>query len=512
MNKGLQITTIFLVFCTISAHAQLSPQSAIQAMGRGINMGNTLEPPNGEGTWGNPAVVESNFDDYKNAGFSCVRIPITWDKHTATTSPYAIDTIWLNRVEQIVDWGLSRKLILIINAHHEDWIKYHYTPDTIARFDSIWSQIATRFKNKSDSLLFEMINEPYPLSVANVNDLNARILATIRKTNPTRIVLFSGHMWSNSQELVQAAIPDTADKYLIGYYHSYDPYPFGLVGTGSYGTDADIAATGSKFQQVSAWSAQHSIPAVLSEFGYVKACEYNSRMCAYATVVEKAQLFGIPTMVWEDGGDFKFYNRTGHTWTEIKDILIHTYKESPNKMKISLYADTSIRIEWKNRTSENDSIMVERKVDQGTFSLFTKISPTDSVFLDSTTSTGKSYYYRLRANLKDSIEIQSYPVMMKVLQTSVEQEYVAARYQLLNNYPNPFNPSTTISFSLPSRSFVTLKIYDVIGREVATLVSESLDAGFHSRQWNASYLSSGIYFYRMKAGTFVSTKKLILLK
>jgi hypothetical protein len=70
-------------------------------------------------------------------------------------------------------------------------------------------------------LLFEVINEPYPLSLANVNDLNARTIQTIRKTNPTRIVLFSGNNYSNSDELVAATIP--SDNFIIGYYHSYDP-------------------------------------------------------------------------------------------------------------------------------------------------------------------------------------------------------------------------------------------------------------------------------------------------
>jgi photosystem II stability/assembly factor-like uncharacterized protein len=85
-------------------------------------------------------------------------------------------------------------------------------------------------------------------------------------------------------------------------------------------------------------------------------------------------------------------------------------------------------------------------------------------------------------------------------------------FSLKQNYPNPFNPSTTISFSLPSRSFVTLKIFDVMGREVATMVSEEMPAGIYSRQWNASGLPSGVYYYRLQAGAFVQTKNLVVLK
>ena len=92
-------------------------------------------------------------------------------------------------------------------------------------------------------------------------------------------------------------------------------------------------------------------------------------------------------------------------------------------------------------------------------------------------------------------------------ENSFPQEFV-----LSQNYPNPCNPSTTISFTLPSRSFVTLKIFDLLGREVSTIVSGELQAGSYTRQWNAANMASGVYFYGLTAGSFVETKKLILLK
>jgi lysophospholipase L1-like esterase len=85
-------------------------------------------------------------------------------------------------------------------------------------------------------------------------------------------------------------------------------------------------------------------------------------------------------------------------------------------------------------------------------------------------------------------------------------------YALRQNYPNPFNPSTNLSFGLPSKSFVSLKVFDTIGREVTTIVSEELPAGNHTRQWNAANMSSGIYFYRLQAGSFIETKKSVLLR
>ena len=86
------------------------------------------------------------------------------------------------------------------------------------------------------------------------------------------------------------------------------------------------------------------------------------------------------------------------------------------------------------------------------------------------------------------------------------------RYHLAQNYPNPFNPTTTILFDIPSKSFVTLKIFDLLGNEVATLVAEELTPGTYSKQWNAAGFASGVYFYQLTAGSFVKTKKLILLQ
>jgi hypothetical protein len=89
---------------------------------------------------------------------------------------------------------------------------------------------------------------------------------------------------------------------------------------------------------------------------------------------------------------------------------------------------------------------------------------------------------------------------------------VPQQYGLAQNYPNPFNPSTTIKFQMPSKGFVTLKIYDMIGREVTTLVDGFQEAGTHDVKFDASNLPSGVYFYRITTGTYVATKKLVLIK
>ncbi|MEJ2637453.1 MAG: T9SS type A sorting domain-containing protein, partial [Calditrichia bacterium] len=89
---------------------------------------------------------------------------------------------------------------------------------------------------------------------------------------------------------------------------------------------------------------------------------------------------------------------------------------------------------------------------------------------------------------------------------------ISRSYALFQNYPNPFNPTTTIELALPHSGFATLKIYNILGEEVATLVSERLTAGKYKYEWDAGGLASGVYLYRIETGSFIETRKLILLK
>ncbi|MHB8581572.1 MAG: T9SS type A sorting domain-containing protein [Ignavibacteriaceae bacterium] len=93
-----------------------------------------------------------------------------------------------------------------------------------------------------------------------------------------------------------------------------------------------------------------------------------------------------------------------------------------------------------------------------------------------------------------------------------EPPQVLSNYTLEQNYPNPFNPVTTINYTIAAKDLVSIKVYDVLGKKISTLVNEEKPAGSYSVNFNASKLSSGVYFYRMQAGSFVETKKLILMK
>ena len=87
-----------------------------------------------------------------------------------------------------------------------------------------------------------------------------------------------------------------------------------------------------------------------------------------------------------------------------------------------------------------------------------------------------------------------------------------SEYKLSQNYPNPFNPSTIIEFQIPSSEFTTLKVYDILGKEVSTLVSRKLNSGNHTYTFDGRNLASGIYYFSIQAGEFQDVKKMILIK
>ncbi|MFN3560808.1 MAG: T9SS type A sorting domain-containing protein, partial [Chloroherpetonaceae bacterium] len=129
-------------------------------------------------------------------------------------------------------------------------------------------------------------------------------------------------------------------------------------------------------------------------------------------------------------------------------------------------------------------------------------SYTDNTHLE----VGKVYEYQLRETGFDG--------QVATLQTlSLTIRFNTARaFELAQNYPNPFNPTTTIRYQIPTAQTVSLKVYDVLGKEVATLVNGRQEAGSYSVPFNASRLSSGMYFYRLQAGEYVETRKMMLVK
>lgn len=423
--KLLQL--LLVIFMATSLSAQLTPFEALEGMGRGINLGNTLEPPQ-EGSWNNGPAEEAYFDGYVAAGFTNIRIPVRWDQHTQNGAPYNVDAAWMDRVEQVVDWGLSRGLYITLNGHHEDWLKQNYSTDNKARYDNIWRQIVDRFKDKSDKLLYEIINEPNGLTVAQVDDLNARILGIIRSQEPNRIVIFGGNMYANAEQLFTAAVP--TDDYVMGYYHSYDPWTFAGMSQGTWGSTADYAAMANKFQSAKNWSDQNNVPVHISEFGVMVNADFNARMRWYAEYIGLADLHGFATSAWDDGGDFKVMNRPNQVWPEVKEILVHYYQDSPNQISATTIADVQdvliAFVEWNNRMTGNDSIVVERALGvNGGFQSVATLAPDAESFLDTDVFEGNTYTYRMYTHNADGRLTHGYPQRVS-LSSDVQTAYNGA--------------------------------------------------------------------------------------
>jgi hypothetical protein len=142
-----------------------------------------------------------------------------------------------------------------------------------------------------------------------------------------------------------------------------------------------------------------------------------------------------------------------------------------------------------------------------------------SYFIESITeSDSGAYVCRITNTIATELTLYSRPVNVKVPSTvgfSEETDQMIKVFKLHQNFPNPFNPNTTIEFDIPHTSNVSLKVFNVLGEEVATLVSEGLPAGKYRYEWDATSLvgiASGIYIYRLRAADYVETKKMVLMK
>jgi 5'-nucleotidase len=170
-----------------------------------------------------------------------------------------------------------------------------------------------------------------------------------------------------------------------------------------------------------------------------------------------------------------------------------------------------VKLEWETASElNNDRFEIERSLDRNTFAVVGTVRGAGTTteaqsygFLDNTAQNGKFYYRLKQVDFDGTVDYSNIVEVVKDKPTT---------FELAQNYPNPFNPTTTINYQLPTNALVTLKVYDVVGREVATLVNARQEAGRYDINFNATSLSSGVYFYRLQAGSFVETKKMMLVK
>ncbi|MDQ8202193.1 cellulase family glycosylhydrolase [Pelagicoccus sp. SDUM812003] len=206
----------------------------------GWNLGNTLEPPNGEGYWG-PAASEAIIDAVADSGFNTIRLPVAWDSH-ADQSTFQIDPAWMARVKEVVDWCYARDFYVLLNIHWDDgWFERNITdtvdPTINAKMQSYWTQIATAFAGYDNHLLFAGANEPEchtPEEWATLRTYYNTFISAVRATggnNTNRWLVVQGPNtnWEYSDQLITSMPEDSTPGRLALEIHHYTPFPFALM-------------------------------------------------------------------------------------------------------------------------------------------------------------------------------------------------------------------------------------------------------------------------------------------
>ncbi len=169
--------------------------------------------------------------------------------------------------------------------------------------------------------------------------------------------------------------------------------------------------------------------------------------------------------------------------------------------------ENNVNISWKTATETNNSyfeIYRDNKKVAQVKGAGTSTEENTYTYTDNNVNSGYYQYKLFQVDFDGTRKLAG--------KIEVNVNSTPSNYSLLQNYPNPFNPTTTIKYSIPNENIVTLKVYDVMGREVKTLVNSKEQAGLHQINFDAGNLASGVYYYRITAGNFTSVKKLILMK
>ena len=314
----------------------------ISAINAGWNLGNSLDsygdwitkyssgsPADFEKAWGNPVTTKAMIESVKAAGFNAIRVPVTWTQHIDDSNGCKIDSAWMARVKEVVDYVIDSDLYCILNVHHDvggnSWLKASdaSVKTNSEKFTAVWTQIADEFADYDTHLIFEGFNEildednnwVYPGKNAGnaVNTLNQLFVNTIRKTggnNPQRCLIVNTYAaGTGGSQLDDFVIPtDTTENALMVEVHYYSP--------GSYCTE--ISADGN---EQDSWTenggkslvdgtlfnlydhfTSKGVPVIIGEFGAANKDNETDRAEWAGYIVENAKKYGIKCFWWDGGG------------------------------------------------------------------------------------------------------------------------------------------------------------------------------------------------------------------
>lgn len=302
-----------------------------QALGRGINLGNMLEAPR-EGDWG--VRLEPAYIDKVTGAFRTVRVPVRWSNHAAPTPDAKLEEAFARRVDQVVDALLAKGAYVIINMHHYNQLSgnpLHPNEKEVdpavmeTRLVNMWRQIASRYRDRSPRLLFELLNEPHGrLDGEPWNQLAPKVLAAVRATNPDRAVLIGPGEWNSVYQLKRLRLPP--DRNIIVAVHNYDPFNFTHQGVEHLAKPFPLGTTCCDAAQrkaitdaldtARAWSAANGYPLHLGEFGTYEKVDMPSRVAYTRFVRDEAERRGIPWTFWEFASEFGVWSPKTGEWIE----------------------------------------------------------------------------------------------------------------------------------------------------------------------------------------------------
>ncbi len=312
----------------------------------GWNLGNTLEPPSGEGTWG-PAATQNVINAVADAGFNTIRLPVAWDSH-ANQSTHQIDPAWMARVKQVVDWCYARNLTVILNCHWDNgWLENNITdsvnPTINAKMQSYWTQIATAFAGYDNRLLFAGANEPNCDTAAEWATLRSyynTFIGAVRATggnNTSRWLVVQGPNTNIdlSDQLVTSLPNDSTPGRLAFEVHYYEPFQWSIMAqdetwgkrfyfwgqdyhhatrtdrNASWGEESYVDA---QFQKMVNKFISQGVPVIIGEFMAMKrtgqsdltGADFNlhvaSRTYFHKYVVDAANAKGLKPIYWDIAG------------------------------------------------------------------------------------------------------------------------------------------------------------------------------------------------------------------
>ncbi|UOY08361.1 glycoside hydrolase family 5 protein [Muricauda sp. SCSIO 64092] len=318
----------------------LSAVEIVAEMKTGWNLGNSLDVEGPVETfWGNPVTTRAMIDEVSNRGFTTLRVPVTWRFHQGLAPNYTVEKSWLDRVEEVVNYGRANNMYVIINVHHDDpWIipTYDKGDEVKDRLSKLWSQIANRFKNYSDYVIFETLNEPrYEGSPEEwtggtaegrdmVNQYHQVSLDAIRATggnNSSRQIMISTYAASTIPLAMDALVVPNDDAHTIISLHSYFPFPFTLEGTDStWGTAEDRAELEAEMDRIKAKFTDNGKAVVLGEWASGNQNNLEDRLAHATYYAQLASERGFASIWWDNGNNLvsndglALFNRQTLSW------------------------------------------------------------------------------------------------------------------------------------------------------------------------------------------------------